>query len=532
MDPYAEMIRTFRLVIPERGNLGRLICDADGAPDERRAFVLVDEDRGVREYRFGAIRDWSDRLASCFAGLGVEPGDRIVLLLPAGLEIYLCYLAALKLGAVAVPISTLFGVDGVTYRVQDSGTRLVVTYPEARESLTEVRGAVQVLLVGEARSGEASFWDLVDEAPAGFAAPDFPPDAPALIIYSSGTTGPPKGVLHTRSSLTHTIETEKVWTDVRPEDLHWSVADPTWLGGIMTDMLCAWPVGATIVKQRRTGPFDPDEAFDLLARLGVTNLFAPPTAYRMMAKLGSGNRKLEGLRIATSAGEPLNPEVVEWGQEQLGLTILDGYGQTEGIMMATNYHFMPVKPGSMGRPCPGVNLKLLDEQGDPVETGEPGEICVRNDTPMLFREYWGNPEATEKARSGEWYRTGDSAYQDEDGYIHFVGRTDDVIISAGYRIGPFEVESSILKHPAVAESAVVAKPDPRGLRGHIVKAYVVLKAGEWEKDLVVREIQELVRSQLSSSEYPREIEFIDSLPKTRSGKIIRRELRARAAAEA
>lgn len=530
MFDYETVYRSFRLEIPERGNLAGIVLDHQLHLHDKLALVFADENGALTQLTYQQLIEHSNRLGNVFRARGVQPGDRIALLLPASVEIYLCYLAAMKIGAVAVAISVLFGIEGVEYRIRDSGARLAVTVPEARSSLANVKDEVDILMVGKAEGTELGFTDALERAAPKLQRHLTAPLDPVLLVYTSGTTGGPKGVVHTRRSLTHTIETQKLWTGLHPEDLHWNVADPTWLGGMMTDLLCAWPVGATVFKYRRNGPFDPEEAFRLLEERAITNLWAPPTAYRMMGKLEAVRQKyhISALRLCTSAGEALNAEVIAWGRRELGLTILDGYGQSEGIMMATNFPGMVVKPGSMGRPAPGVRLQIATPAGEQCRPGEAGEIVVHRDARLLFLQYWNRPTETAERYLGEWYRTGDSAWQDEEGYLHFDGRTDDVIISAGYRIGPFEVESCISEHPAVAESAVVAKPDPEGIRGNIVKAYVVLGPGFSPSEGLKREIQELVRTRLSQSEYPREVEFISEFPKTRTGKVLRKELRQRA----
>jgi acetyl-CoA synthetase len=533
MFDYQRLCADFRLDVPNQANLADLILDCHAARGNKEALIFSDEKGQSSRFTFAELFELIDRVGNVFLTHGIRPGDCIALMLPASIEIYLCYLAAFKIGAIPVPISTLFGIDGVEYRIRDSGARLVVTVPEATHTLMNLTGEVAILLVGPADESNSSLLKQVDQASSKLQKYPTAPQDPVLLIYSSGTTGPPKGVVHTRRSLTHTMVTEKVWTGIQTDDLHWNVADSSWLGGIMTDLLCAWPVGATMFKYRRSGAFDPEEAFRLLEQFNITNLFAPPTAFRMMAKIERVRERYElgALRFCVSAGEPLNPEVIEWGMRELGLTIMDGYGQTEGIMMVTNFPGMAVKPGSMGRPSPGVQLRIAMPDNSEAPPGESGEIFIRRDTPLLFDRYWNKPEETAQRYVGEWYRTGDSARRDEDGYVHFVGRLDDVIISAGYRIGPFEVESCILEHPAVAESAVVAKPDPVGMRGHIIKAYVVLKQGFDQTQVLEQEIQKLVRVRLSQSEFPREIEFVNDLPKTRSGKIIRKDLRKRASEE-
>jgi acyl-coenzyme A synthetase/AMP-(fatty) acid ligase len=526
---YEDSCRRFKLEIPERLNLGEILCDihTKSPRKDKLAMIFQDEKGKITKFTYGQMAELSNKLGNALKGLGVVKGDPVAFLLPSSPEIYLLYLACFKIGAIALPISMLFGREGIEYRVQDSGAKILITLPETRDNLENIKNQAKIVMIGEAEEGEYDFYSLIDRSSPDLTLEETHSQDSILMIYTSGTTGPPKGVVHTPGSILHTIETEKYWTNIHEDDLHWNIGDPTWIGGIMSDLFCALPVGATFFKHRRSGAFDPEYTFQTIQDWKLTNIFAAPTAYRMMRKIESIRSKydLSSLKACTSAGEPLNPEVVEWGRQELGLDILDGYGQTEGIMMVTNFPVMPIKPGSMGKPAPGVKLRLLDEEGNEVRLGEAGQIALHKDTLFLFKEYWKKPEATEKAYLGDWYLTGDMGVMDEDGYITFVGRADDVIISAGYRIGPFEVESAIIKHPCVAESAAVAWPDPEGIRGHVIKAYVVLREGYNPNKQIEQEIQNLVKKNLSRAEYPRIIEFIPELPKTRSGKIMRKELR-------
>jgi len=526
---YEDSYRGFKLDIPKKLNLGEILCDihAKGHSRDKLAMIFQDEKGNVKTFTYGQMAELSNKLGNVLKALGTSRGDAVAFLLPSSPEIYLLYLACFKIGAIALPISMLFGREGIEYRIKDSGAKILITLPETRKHLDNVKEQAKIVMIGGTEGGEYSFHSLMDKASPNLTLEQTNAEDNILMIYTSGTTGPPKGVVHTPGSILHTIETEKYWTNIHEDDLHWNIGDPTWIGGIMTDLFCSMAVGATFFKHRRSGAFDPEYTLQAIQRWKITNIFAAPTAYRMMRKIENirGKYNLSSLKICTSAGEPLNPEVVEWGRQELGLDILDGYGQTEGIMMVTNFPVMPIKPGSMGKPAPGVKLKLVDEAGNDVRTGEAGQIALHKDTHFLFKEYWNKPEATKKAYMGDWYLTGDMGVMDEDGYITFVGRADDVIISAGYRIGPFEVESAIIKHPGVAESAAVAWPDPEGIRGHVIKAYVVLKEGYEPSRQIEQEIQDLVKKNLSRAEYPRIIDFVQELPKTRSGKIMRKALR-------
>ncbi|GIX49774.1 MAG: hypothetical protein KatS3mg131_3985 [Candidatus Tectimicrobiota bacterium] len=355
-------------------------------------------------------------------------------------------------------------------------------------------------------------------------------DDPALVYFTSGTTGGPKMVLHTQASypFAHFI-TGKYWLDLGPADLMWNLSDTGWAKAAYSSLFGPWRLGAAVFVQQGSGRFDAQETLRLLEQYPITVFCAPPTAYRMLVLEDLRRYRFAALRHCVGAGEPLNPEVIEAWKAGTGLTIYDGYGQTETVILVANYPCVPVKPGSMGKPLPGFEVAVIDaERGVELPPGQEGEIAVRvkPQRPVgLFREYWKNPEATAKAFRGDWYLTGDRGVRDAEGYFWFVGRADDVIISAGYRIGPFEVESALLEHEAVAESAVVASPDE--MRGAIVKAFVVLAPGYRPSEALVTALQEHVKRLTAPYKYPREIEFVDELPKTISGKIRRVELRQR-----
>jgi acetyl-CoA synthetase/medium-chain acyl-CoA synthetase len=350
-----------------------------------------------------------------------------------------------------------------------------------------------------------------------------------MIYFTSGTVGYPKMVLHTHASypLGHTI-TGKYWLDLGPDDLHWNVADTGWAKAAWSSLFGPWTMGAAVFAVDARGKFHASETLELLARHPVTTFCAPPTVYRTLVLEDLSAYRFPHLRHATSAGEPLNPEVIETWHAATGLTICDGYGQTETVLLCGNFPWLVVRAGSMGKPSPGFDLAVVDDAGQPLGPGREGDIAVRvsPERPLgLFAEYWNDPEATRACVRGDWYVTGDRGVVDENGYFWFVGRADDVIVSAGYRIGPFEVESALVEHPAVAEAAVVASPDP--IRGEIVKAFVVLAPGFEGSPALAAELQEHVKATTAPYKYPREVEFVADLPKTVSGKIRRVELRER-----
>ena len=352
-------------------------------------------------------------------------------------------------------------------------------------------------------------------------------DDPLLIYFTSGTVGPPKMVLHTQASyaIAHTI-TARFWHDLKPTDIHWTISDMGWAKAAYGKLFGQWTEGAAILQHNAVGRFDPDLTLRIVERYGVTSFCAPPTAYRMMVLQDLRQYDLSELRHCTGAGEPLNPEVMKLWEDGTGLTIYDGYGQTETVLLVANYRCMPVKPGSMGKPAPGFQVAIVDEDGEELGPNEEGQIAVRvkPERPVgLLKEYWKDDDTMASTFMGDWYLTGDKAYRDGDGYFWFVGRADDVIISAGYRIGPFEVESALIEHPAVAESAVVASPDE--LRGSIVKAFVILAPGHVPSEELTLSLQEHVRRVTAPYKYPRAVSYVTELPKTISGKIRRVELR-------
>ncbi|MFC6835839.1 acyl-CoA synthetase [Halomarina ordinaria] len=519
---------------PESLNIGHEVCDrhAEADPD-RTALEWVGTDGARETVTFGDLRARSNRFANVLAER-IDRGDRVFSYMPRIPEHYAAMVGTLKTGAVWGSVNERFGPDGIAYRLADCDAKVVVTTGDNRdtiaEALADVPSVEHVVVVGEGREGDVDFHEATRAASDEFDVAATGGEDDALLYYTSGTTGRAKGVLHKHRWVAGVAATQKFAVDVQADDLYWSTGDLGWLTGPI-NTLGAWFWGTSMFTQE--GEFDPEEWAELLEEYPITVLFSVPTAYRMLRE----NREvLEGreldLRHALSIGEPLSAGVVEWGEEALGVTILDTYGQTEtGNMIINNYPTMEVRPGSMGKPLPGVTAAVVDpETGEELPTGETGVIAERGDFPCFFAEYWERPEKTADCFVNDWYLSGDLGYLDEDGYFWFEGRADDVIISSGYRIGPFEVESSLGEHPAVAEAAVVPKPDAE--RGHVVKAFVVLSADYEPSDDLVSDIQQHVRNELAAHEYPREVEFVDDLPKTVTGKIRRTELRDRVPDEA
>ncbi|WP_089821077.1 acyl-CoA synthetase [Halogranum amylolyticum] len=518
---------------PDRLNVGHEVCDRHAADGENVALRYVGTDGDRRSLTFAELKRQSNRFANVLESLDVDRGDRVFSYMPRVPEHYVALVGTLKRGAVWGSVNERFGPDGIAYRLDDCDAKLVVTTAENEETVERALDdapSVETVIVlgadearGDERHDDVDFERAMADASDEYQAAETGGEDDALLYYTSGTTGLAKGVLHKHRWVAGVAATQRYAADLQEGDLYWSTADLGWLTGPI-NTLGAWFWGTTLFTYE--GEFDPATWADLLDEYPISVLFSVPTAYRM---LRANEEVLAGtdldLRHALSIGEPLSAGVVDWGEERLGVTIHDTYGQTEtGNMVVNNYPTMEIRPGSMGKPLPGVTSAIVDpETGEELPRGETGEIAHRGDFPCFFAEYWQKPEQTRDCFVNDWYLSGDLARMDEDGYIWFEGRADDVILSSGYRIGPFEVESSLGEHEAVAEAAVVPKPHPE--RGNIVKAYVVLTEDYEESDELAEEIKQHVRNELSAHEYPREIEFVDDLPKTVTGKIRRTELR-------
>ncbi|ROR32408.1 acyl-CoA synthetase [Inmirania thermothiophila] len=526
---FERLRRTFRWRVPARFNIADACCDRHR--DRAREVAILHEDaRGAhRAYTFGALRELSNRLANALAALGVGPGDRVAILLPQRPETAIAHLAVYKLGAVALPLSILFGPEALAYRLADSGARIAIA-DEARaariEGLREALPQLEhVLVCGPGETG--SLWERLRRGADRRPDHETAADDPAYLIYTSGTTGPPKGALCAHRALIGNLpgfELSHNFYGVHG-GLFWTPADWAWTGGLMDALLPALCYGQPVLGYEGEGRFDPDRAFHLMARHGVRSAFIPPTAMKMLMQVPSPPRL--ALRTIMSAGEQVGAEILRWSAERLGVPVNEMWGQTEFNYLVGNCsEILPVRPGSMGRPYPGHEVDVVDEEGRPCPPGVEGEIAARREgDPVMFLGYWNNEEATRAKFLGPWFLTGDVGRRDEDGYLWFVGRKDDVITSAGYRIGPGEIEDCLIRHPAVAQAAVIGVPDP--LRGEIVKAFIVLAPGHEPSEALTRDIQASVRERLAAYEYPREIEYIEALPMTTTGKVRRTELRAR-----
>ena len=539
VDRYNEICAAHRWDVPAGFNIAHACCTRWADDRARTALIWEDESGAHSTHTFADLNRRANRLSNALRSLGVRTGDKVALILPQRPETVIAHLAVYQLGAVTVPLSFLFGPDALEFRLNDSGAVVALVDPQSLPNLAPIRdrcpGVRAVIGVAGAReSGILSFDSLVEKG-----ADDFRPVAteaadPAILVYTSGTTGPPKGALMPHQCLVGNLPGFVHSHDGYPlrGDLFWSPADWAWTGGLMDALLPALYFGQPIVGYR--GRFDPDHAYALLAKYGIRNAFLFPTALKMMMKADPRPRDRHALRLRSimSAGEAVGTTVFDWANEALGVTINEMFGQTEMNYIVGNSHALwPAKPGSMGRPYPGHRIAVIDDDGRTVDDGEIGEVAVNriapdgSRDPVFFLGYFKNPEGTARKFTGDWCRTGDLAKRDANGYLWYQGRADDMFKAAGYRIGPSEIENCLVRHPAVANAAVVPSPDE--MRGNIVKAFVVLAAGHSPSLELEEDIQQHVRRSLAPYEYPKEIEFIDALPMTTTGKVQRRVLRER-----
>ena len=529
---YDALYQSFRWSIPKLYNIGVDVCDSWAAREPGRTALLNVRSNGATdEISYGALRETSNRLANVLAAHGLGRGDRVAILLPQIPVVAASHIAIYKLGAVALPLAMLFGLEAISYRLANSGARALITNGQGLAKLHPIRERLHdlalVLAVDGAADGAQDFETLQARASPEFTSVATTSDDPALMIYTSGTTGPPKGALHAHRVLLGHLPGIEFPHEFLPQpgDRFWTPADWAWAGGLLNVLLPGLHYGVPVVACKFE-KFDPQEAFTLMARARVRNAFIPPTALRMMRSAGQPTPEVR-LRSVGSGGEALGTETYEWGKSALGLRINEFYGQTEcNLVLASCAQIDVSRPGSIGKPVPGHTVAVIRPDGTRCAPGESGEIAVRRPDPVMFLEYWGKPDATRDKFIGDWMTTGDQGVTNSDGYVQFIGRNDDVITSSGYRIGPTEIEDCLIKHPAVALAAVVGKPDP--LRTEIVKAFIVPKAGHAPSAALAADIQAFVKTRLSAHEYPREVAFIDQMPMTTTGKVIRRLLRKQA----
>ena len=537
-DTYRALYEDFRWQVPARFNIGVAVSDAWAAREPDRVALLDYQPDGTSGHlTYGELARQSNALANGLRAAGIGRGDRVAMLMPQCFETAIAHVATYKLGAIAVPLALLFGVEALEYRFQTAGVKAVVTNASGLAKLKPILSRLPMLQTIVSTDGDdgpaAGFARLTRDHGPDFTAEDTGPDDPAMMIFTSGTTGPPKGALHGHRVLLGHLPGVQMPHEFLPQpgDRLWTPADWAWAGGLLNVLLPGLYFGVPVVAGRFER-FEPEAALTLMERMAIRNAFIPPTALRML----KGSNDIRGrfdlaIRTIGSGGEALGRETYDWAREELGVTINEFYGQTECNLVLSSCAAIGVsRGGAIGKPVPGHDVAIIDDGGRVLETGQAGQIAVRRPDPVMFLEYWQNPEATAKKFIGDWMLTGDQGVTDEDGYIHFFGRDDDVITSAGYRIGPTEIEDCITGHPDVALAAAVGKPDP--VRTEIVKAYIVLKEGRVPTPELADEISAWVRQRLSAHEYPREVEFVESMPLTTTGKVIRRIFRDRAKEEA
>ncbi len=528
---YEKLCRDFRWEIPPRFNMATACCDRHADGSHRPALIYVDEDGSSRRTSFDEMAAMSRRFANVLKEDGLTRGDRVAVFLSQSLELPVAHLSAFRSGLVSIPLFALFGEDALEFRLANSAAKTIVTDAAGWEKLKKIRDRLPdlrniYLVADEAPAGTKLFWPTLEGASDAFATVDTAADDPAMIIYTSGTTGNPKGALHAHRVLLGHLPNVEMTHDFfpKPGDVMWTPADWAWIGALFDVLFPALYHGVPVVGHRAK-KFDPQAAMQLMADHAVRNVFLPPTALKLMRQADVRHQGVK-LRSLFTGGESLGVELLDWVRATFGIEAHEAYGQTEcNLVVGNNAKLFPIRPGSMGRATPGFDVRIVDDKGKELPKGERGIIAIRQPNPVTMLEYWKNPEATRKKFAGEFLLTGDLGTQDEDGYFWYVSREDDVITTAGYRVGPSEIEDCLLKHPSVALSAVVGIPDP--LRTESIKAWIVLRPGFAPSHQLAREIQDFVKVKLAAHEYPRFVQFTDSLPMTATGKVLRRELRAR-----
>jgi acetyl-CoA synthetase len=504
---------------------------ANSEKGNKVALFYSDQNR-KEKYSFKEMRDYSNKAGNILKNSGVKKGDRVFIFMPRSPELYFILIGTIKLGAIAGPLFEAFMEGAVKDRLEDSGAKVLVTTPEllGRIPVDELPELQKVVIVGNDVKEDEQYIDFNSQFEQASNTLDIEwvdREDGMILHYTSGSTGKPKGVLHVHNAMIQHYQTAKWVLDLKEDDVYWCTADPGWVTGTSYGIFAPWLAGVSNVI--RGGRFSPEDWYQTLENYNVSVWYSAPTAFRML--MGAGDEIIEkynlsSLRHVVSVGEPLNPEVIRWGMKVMNLRIHDSWWMTEtGAQLICNYPSMEMKPGSMGKPIPGVIAAIVDDQGNELPPNRMGNLAIKKGWPSMMRAIWNRPEKYESYfLAGDWYVSGDSAYMDEDGYFWFQGRVDDVIMTSGERVGPFEIESKLVEHPAVAEAGVIGKPDP--VRGEIIKAYISLRDGYKQSPELQEEIRNFVKKGLAAHAAPREIEFKDKLPKTRSGKIMRRVLKA------
>ncbi|MYL62742.1 acetate--CoA ligase [Bacillus hwajinpoensis] len=530
---WKDVEKTFTWSETGNVNMAYEAIDRHAESDRKNKVALYFSDPTRDEkYTYSEMKSMSNKAGNVLKKVNVEKGDRVFIFMPRSPELYFILLGTLKLGAIAGPLFEAFMEGAVRDRLEDSEAKVLVTTPELLERVPvdELPNLENVVLVGENVKEEGPYIDFYkhfESADKKLKIEWVDREDGMILHYTSGSTGKPKGVLHVHNAMVQHYQTAKWVLDLKEDDVYWCTADPGWVTGTSYGIFAPWLAGTSNVI--RGGRFSPEDWYGTIEKYEVTVWYSAPTAFRML--MGAGDEivkkfDLSSLRHVLSVGEPLNPEVIKWGNQVLDLRIHDNWWMTEtGAQLISNYPSMEIKPGSMGKPIPGVHAAIVDDQGNELPANRMGNLAIKKGWPSMMRAIWNRPEKYESYfLKGDWYVSGDSAYKDEDGYFWFQGRVDDVIMTSGERVGPFEVESKLVEHRAVAEAGVIGKPDP--VRGEIIKAFIALRDGHEPSDELMEEIRNFVKKGLAAHAAPREIEFRDKLPKTRSGKIMRRVLKA------
>jgi acyl-coenzyme A synthetase/AMP-(fatty) acid ligase len=532
MIDYEKTYATFKWEVPEFFNFAGQVVDKYAEDPDKLAMLWVNDAGQEVRKTFREISVASKKLANLLVSNGLRKDDVVLLILPRNYEWWETFTACIRMGAVVAPGTTQLTPKDIKYRANTSGAKAIIATHAIAARFDEVASECPSVTTRIVIETPRKNWLFYDEALASaseaFTTANTRSEDNCIVYFTSGTTGFPKMALHTHASypIGHQV-TGKFWLDLKMDDMHWNVSDTGWAKAAWSSYFGPWNMGAALFVHH-TDRFDPQKTLELLAHYPITTMCGAPTIYRMLVLEDLSKCKFPSLRHCVGAGEPLNPEIIEVWKKATGCTIRDGYGQTESVLLCGSFPCIEPRFGSMGKPTPGFDLQIIDEEGNILPPDKEGDIAVRVEPTRpvgLFKEYWKEPERTASVHRNGWYLTGDRAYRDKDGYFWFVGRADDVILTSGYRIGPFEVESALIEHPAVAESAVVSSPDET--RGEIVKAFVILAPGYTASDALAKEIQDHVKKVTAPYKYPRKIDFVTVLPKTISGKIRRIELRNR-----
>jgi len=534
---YEDIYNAFQWKVPQHFNMAHHCVDKHAADPARVALIYETLKGEVREYTFRNIQQYANQFANALIGLGGKPGDRITLLLGQAPETAIAHIACWKAGLISCPTSVLFGADAIEYRLNDSRAKILITdqanFAKVEEVWDRAPHLEKVLLTDGAQGRGGDFWSVLEKGSDQFTTVNSRADDPAFICYTSGTTGNPKGALHAHRCLLGTLPGIEYCNNFFPQpgDLNWSPADWAWVAGLMDILTPSWFYGVPVLAFRAPG-FDPEQAYHMLAKHRVRNALLTPTMLKMMRQVPDAMQRYDvQLRSVFSGGEAVGAALFEWANESLGVRVNEVYGQTEcNLVLGNCAEVLPAKAGSLGKAIPGHVVAIIDEHsGELLPPGTEGQIGVRKGDPVMLLEYWNNPDATREKYIGDWLLMGDNGIMDEDGYFWFKGRSDDVITSSGYRIGPGEIEDALSRHAAVAMSAAIGVPDP--VRTESIKAFIILAEGYTASEELENDIRQMVRERLAKHEYPREFEFVTSLPMTTTGKIQRRELRLREAAK-